>query len=80
MVDKLEEDNLVLDDKVIKRSKIKKILIIIFIILNLFIIGATAYYIIEDQKTMFENNQTIDSNIYKKITKATKKEKNSSTN
>lgn len=67
VVDKLEEENVCLDDKVIKRSKIKKYIIIILTILIFVVIGSTIGYIVNTHIKEKENNQTLNSNIYKKV-------------
>lgn len=67
VVDKLEEENICLDDKVIKRSKIKKYIIIILTILIFVVIGSTIGYIVNTHIKEKENNQTLNSNIYKKV-------------
>lgn len=67
VVDKLEEENVCLDDKVIKRSKIKKYIIIISTILIFVVIGSTIGYIVNTHIKEKENNQTLNSNIYKKV-------------
>ena len=69
VVDKLEEDNVVLKDKVIKRSKVKKVVIIILIIAILSIIIGTSAYVVNERNKEKENNQTINSNIYNKVSK-----------
>lgn len=67
VVEKLEEKNVVLEDKVIKRSKVKKVIIIILTILIFGIIAATTYYAINAEIIRSESNQTLNSNIYKKV-------------
>lgn len=67
VVEKLEESNVVLEDKVIKRSKVKKVIIIILTILIFGIIAATTYYTINNETIRRESNQTLNSNIYKKV-------------
>lgn len=67
VVDKLEEENVCLDDKVIKRSKIKKYIIIVLTILIFVVIGSTIGYIVNTHIKEKENNQTLNSNIYKKV-------------
>ncbi len=69
VVNKLEEDKVVVDNKVIKRSKIKKVLIIILVILMVIIGLLNVKYIRDSIIEEKENNQTIESNIYKKVSK-----------
>ena len=69
VVEKLEEQNVVLEDKVIKRSKFKKIAIIILTILIIGVITATTIYVVNAEIERKESNQTINSNIYKKVAK-----------
>lgn len=69
VVEKLEEKNVVLEDKVIKRSNVKKIIIIILTILIFVIIAATTWYVVKDEMQRTEDNQTLNSNIYKKVAK-----------
>lgn len=67
VVDKLEEENIVLDDKVIKRSKTNKIIIFILVLLIAIVICATIGYLVNEYAKSEENNQTINSNVYKKV-------------
>lgn len=67
VVNRLEEDNIVLDDKIIKRSKAKKNAIIILIILIVAVICATTYYVVDAQHQKNEMSKTLDSNIFKKV-------------
>ena len=69
VVEKLEEENVVLEDKIIKRSKAKKIIIIILTILIALVIASTTYYVINNELAKAEANQTLNSNIYKKVVK-----------
>ncbi len=67
VVNKLEEENIVLEDRIIKRSKIKKIVIVILILIIVGIILATSLYVVNVLNTDRENSKTLDSNIYKKV-------------
>lgn len=67
VVNKLEEDNIVLDDKIIKRSKAKKNTIVVLIVLIVAIICATTYYAVDSQIKKNELSKTLDSNIFKKV-------------
>jgi len=69
VVNKLEEDNVVLDDKVIKRSKGKKIVIILLVILIYAFIFGTIGYVIGTNIREAENSLTVESNIYKKVSR-----------
>ena len=69
VVEKLEEKNVVLEDKVIKRSKAKKIIIIVLTAIIFAIIATTVWYAIDGEITARENNQTLNSNIYMKVYK-----------
>lgn len=70
VVEKLEEKNIVLEDKVIKRSKGKKIAIIVLTVLIFAIIIATTAYVVKHElsKGPIDNKaETLNSNIYKKV-------------
>ena len=67
VVKKLEEENVVLDDKVIKRSKGKKIAVLILTALIFVVIIATTIYVIHSEVERVTNNQTLNSNIYDKV-------------
>lgn len=67
VVTKLEKDNVVLKDKVIKRSKVKKAIIIILTLAIIGIIIANICYVVNEEKQKKLNSQTINSNIYEKI-------------
>lgn len=69
VVEKLEEKNVVLDDKVVKRSKGKKIAIIIISILMVAVVIADIIFIVNYYKQEKINNQTTTSNIYDKVKK-----------
>ena len=69
VVDKLEEETVVVEDKVIKRSKLKKILIIIIAIAMVLVLSASLAYIASQMKPSTKANkstQTTGSNIYEK--------------
>lgn len=68
VVSKLEEDKVILDDKIIKRSKIKKVIIIILAILMIGVVGITTKYIV-DNIAKHTVKETINSNIYKKVSR-----------
>lgn len=67
VVEKLENENVVLEDKVIKRSKVKKVIIIILTALIAAVIAATTIYVVYGEMKKAENNQTLNSNIYRKV-------------
>ncbi len=67
VVKKLEEENVVLDDKVIKRSKGKKIAVLVLTALIFVVILATIIYVIRSEVERVTNNQTLNSNIYDKV-------------
>lgn len=67
VVEKLEEDHVILDDKVIKRSKAKKIVINILIALIFITIIGTTIYVIHHEKEQERNSQTLNSNIFDKV-------------
>lgn len=69
VIDKLEEKNVVLEDKIIKRSEAKRITIIILVIMIFAVIAGTVFYVAKTQIEKNENNQTVNSNIYKKVSK-----------
>ena len=66
VVDRLEEENVVVDDKVIKRSKVRKILIIIIAIAMVLIFAASIAYVASQLKIEHHKNETTGSNIYEK--------------
>ena len=71
VVEKLEEKNVVLEDKVIKRSKLSKIMVVILTILIFVVIAITSVYVVtkelEKNKDKVEEVPTLNSNIYKKV-------------
>ena len=67
VVEKLEAENVVLEDKVIKRSKGKKIAVIILTALIFITIALTIGYIICSEIERATNSQTLNSNIYDKV-------------
>ncbi len=69
VVEKLEEKNVVLDDKVVKRSKGKKIAIILLSILMVAVVIADIIFVINYYKQEKINSQTTTSNIYDKAKK-----------
>ena len=66
VVDRLEEENVVVDDKVIKRSKVRKILIIIVAVAMVLIFAASIAYVASQLKIEHHKNETTGSNIYEK--------------
>lgn len=67
VVKKLEEDNVVLDDKIIKRSKGRKIVVNILTILIFITIIATIIFVICSEIEKENNSQTLNSNIFDKV-------------
>ncbi len=67
VVNKLEEDTVQLEARIIKRSKGRKIAIIILTAIMLSVIIGVTAYVITDQIRQEENKQTINSDIYKKV-------------
>lgn len=67
VVQKLEEENVVLEDKIIKRSKGKKIAVMVLTALIFVVIIATTFYIIHCEVTRIRSSQTLNSNIYDKV-------------
>ena len=72
VVEKLEEDKVVLEDKVIKRSKVKKAFIIILTLLMVIIGVVTTIYILDN---VVEESETLNSNVYKKAARKYRSEK-----
>ncbi len=69
VVEKLEEDNVVLEDKVLKRSKGKKIAVIILTALIFTVIAATTIYVVVTEIEKAESRQTLNSNVHKKVSR-----------
>lgn len=67
VVKKLEAENVILEDKVIKRSKGKKIAVMILTALIFITIIGTAIYVIHSEIEREINSQTLDSNIFDKV-------------
>lgn len=67
VVQKLEEENVVLEDKIIKRSKAKKIAVMVLTALILITIVGTIIYVILTEVERVNNSQTLNSNIYNKV-------------
>lgn len=74
VVNKLEEETVTVEDKVIKRSKVRKLIIILLYIIIIVIILATTAYIINDQIGDKNPKETIDSNISSKVKSTYKSE------
>lgn len=69
VVEKLEEQNVVLEDKIIKRSKGKKIAIIALSILIAIIILLTTIFVVFTETERKINAQTLNSDVYKKVSR-----------
>ena len=70
VVENLEKENVVLKDKVIKRSKIKKVLIILLVILIIIMMALAGISLGKEIYKSFEREekvQTLNSNIYDKV-------------
>ena len=70
VVEKLEKDNVVLKDKVIKRSKVKKIIVAILIILMSITMIVTSIYLGKNIKAKYDSKKeipTLNTNIYDKV-------------
>ncbi len=67
VVEKLEAENVVLEDKVIKRSKGKRIAVMVLIALIALTIVGTIGYVIYTEIERVNNNQTLNSNIFDKV-------------
>ena len=67
VVENLENNNVILEDKIIKRSKGKKIAVTILIILIFVTIIGTIIYVINSEREQENNNQTLNSNIFDKV-------------
>ncbi len=71
VVDKLEEDNVVLEDKVIKRSKTKRAVIVLLIIAIVVILIAATCYVVNNEN-INSSTQNLKENIYQKVNKVIK--------
>ena len=67
VVEKLENNNVILEDKIIKRSKAKKIAVTILTILIFVTIIGTIIYVINSEREQENNSQTLNSNIFDKV-------------
>ena len=67
VVENLENNNVILEDKIIKRSKGKKIAVTILTILIFVTIIGTIIYVINSEREQENNNQTLNSNIFDKV-------------
>ena len=68
VVTKLEKENVVLKDKVVKRSKARKAIVAILAFLIVAVIVGTAVYTYKELTKNKVDNQTTNSNIYEKVT------------
>lgn len=76
VVNKLEEENIVIDNKIIKRNKINKYIEIVLIILIITTIIFVTGYVIKEQTKINKNNMTLNSNIYSKVIENSKNRDN----
>ena len=67
VVENLENNNVILEDKIIKRSKGKKIAVTILTILIFVTIIGTIIYVNNSEREQENNNQTLNSNIFDKV-------------
>ena len=67
VVENLENNNVILEDKIIKRSKGKKIAVTILTILIFVTIIGTIIYVINSEREQENNSQTLNSNIFDKV-------------
>ena len=67
VVENLENNNVILEDKIIKRCKGKKIAVTILTILIFVTIIGTILYVINSEREQENNNQTLNSNIFDKV-------------
>jgi len=67
VVSKLEQENT--EEIVIKRSKGRKIAIIILVILMLAVIISVTCFVVKEKQKEITNSQTVNSNIFEKVTK-----------
>ena len=80
VIDKIEEENVILDDKIIKRSNVKRTIIIILFIAIIATIIATVVYVVDFEnnhvlaKSVTESTTTLNSNIYQKVENIIKNE------
>ncbi len=74
VVNKLEEETVTVEDKVIKRSKVRKLIIILLYIIIIVIILATTAYVINNQIGDKKPKETINSNINGKVKSTYKSE------
>ncbi len=81
VIEKIEEDNVVFEDKIVKRSKVKKVIVIILLLAMAAVIIATAVYVSKNnpKKTLKEPEtivlkDTLNSNIYSNVSQIVKQE------
>ena len=71
VVEKLEKENVVLKDKVVKRSKVNKIIVIILVLLIAAVMATTAIYLgcnIKEKMDAEKTIPTLNTDIYNKVT------------
>lgn len=71
VVEKLEKENVVLKDKVVKRSKVNKVIVIILVLLIAAVMATTAIYLGRNIKEKMDAEKTIptlNTDIYNKVT------------
>ena len=67
VVEKLEEENVVLEDKVIKRSKVRKIAVMVLSALIAITIIGTIIFVAYSEYERINNSKTLNSNIFDKV-------------
>ena len=75
VVDKLEEDTIITKDKIVRRNPINKYIIYALICLIFITIIGTTIYVAANELHRKTNEQTINSDIYKKVSKNSKNSK-----
>ena len=69
VVDKLEEETIVTKNRVVRRKPINKMIIYVLITLICITIVGTTVYVVKDLLEQRKNSQTLNSNIYDKVSK-----------
>ena len=69
VVNNLEKDNVVLKDKVVKRNKVNKYVVVVLSLAIVAVIIATTWFVVNEIHTRKVNSETVNSNILDKINK-----------
>ncbi len=67
VVNNLEKDNVVLKDRVVKRNKVNKIVVLILSLAIVAVIIATTWFVVNEIHIRKVNSETVNSNILEKI-------------